>query len=233
MKTKLIFAAVALAASSMAQADSIADYVKWEIGAGFTRYNLAEDGRWYQSGMQHNRVDASAPALSIGLTGPLYSSEKWGVDWHADYVNLGRMSSDCVCTSDENYDNKAHRMISAEGAALARFQGAGRAQGIALTIEPYYLYRSWRFGVEAGLFVYRPQWDVHMQTIAPDTNGIIDPHTPNNPQIGRVVGASVGKGPWRVAYRHYFLPTKYDATHYPAIYTGADVVEVKYVGNFF
>lgn len=226
--------AAAIFLSASVHADAISDYVHWELGAGVSWYKLAEVGRWYQPGAPVNQLGMSAPVITVGFTGPLYTREKWGVDWHVDYVNLGRVSADCVCTSDENYNTSARTFVVQDGTEpLARYQGAGRAQGIALTLEPYVAWRGFRFAVEGGLFPYRPQWDETVNNVANLGTYTVYAHTPNNVQIGKVVGVSVGKGPWRVAYRHYVLPTKYDDTHYPAIYKGADSLEVRYVGNLF
>lgn len=219
-------------AAASAQADSITDYVHLELGAGITQYRVAGDGRWFQEGMPHS-LNLSAPALMAGFTGPLWRRNDWGVDWHVDYVSLAHVSSQCECTPlDSNYSLQTHRLIANPvPVPNANFVGNGNAQGIALTLEPYYLTRGWRFGVEGGLFIYRPAWDetVYNWSPAPGVEPTtIQAHTPNGPQVGGVLGVSVGRGPWSVAYQHYFMPGWLGAKSSPPIYKGADVLMVKY-----
>jgi len=224
--------------AAAAHADSITDYVHLELGAGVSRYATQGDNTWYQQGMQHN-LGLSAPVLMAGFTGPLYTRESWGIDWHVDYVSLGHASSQCECTPvDENYSTQTHSLINPMPVKVpnANFVGNGNAQGVALTVEPYVNYRGWRLGVEAGLFPYRPDWDVTVYNWS-NASGMptstIHANTPHAWQLGKVIGLSVGRGPLSVAYQHYVLPTKYDADHSPAIWSGADVLVVKYRANLF
>jgi hypothetical protein len=207
-------------------------WLQLEMAIGGTRYAAQGDNVWYQQGMPH-ALRLNAPMWSLGLTGPIYRTASWGVDWHVDYVNLGNASSDCTCTPvDANYDVANHRKLNLYDAPDAHYHGNGRAQGIALTLEPYVLYRGWRVGVEGGLFPYRPAWEEDVTgwswtAAAPVQN--VHLGTPHAVQWGKVVGASIGRGPFRVAYKHYFLPTRFTDAAPPAIWRGADVLELKYV----
>lgn len=220
-------------AAAAAHADSIADYVHVEMGAGAARYSAQPDNTWYQQGMQHD-LGLSAPVLMLGLTGPIYTRESWGVDWHIDYVSLGHVSSQCECTPvDADYSTATHSLIKPMPVNVpnANFVGNGNAQGVALTVEPYFRYRKWRFGVEAGLFPYRPDWAVTVYNWSDEpgqTPQTLHVETPHARQIGKVVGASISRGPFSLAYEHYFLPTRYDSTHSPAIWSGADVLLARY-----
>lgn len=218
-------------AAAAAHADSISDYVHIELGAGVSWYNKQGDNTWYQLGAEHS-LGLSAPVLSAGLTGPIYTRESWGVDWHVNYVSLGHVSSQCECTPmDQNYSVPQHKILNLYAVENANFVGNGNAQGVSLTLEPYVRYRDWRFGAEGGLFVYRPDWNETIYNWAPGpgvAQSTIEADTPHALQIGKVLGVSVGRGNLSIAYQHYFLPTKYDATHSPAIWKGADVLMVKY-----
>jgi hypothetical protein len=223
--------AATIGCASAAHADSITDYVHAEMGAGASKYS-STDGTWYQQGMEHD-LGLSAPVLMLGLTGPIYTRESWGIDWHVDYVSLGHVSSQCECTPDDaNYNPQTHQLRPVQHAVPnANFVGNGNAQGVTLTLEPYFRYRGWRVGAEAGLFPYRPDWNEVIYGwqgntgVAPQTLYVDTPHAW---QIGKVVGASISRGPFSVAYQHYWMPTRYDSTHSPAIWKGADVVMVKY-----
>jgi len=191
----------------------------FEHGAGVTLYGT-ENGRWYQDNMPMNEVQSRAPEFSFGITGALVTRGSWGVDWHADYTNLGRAAAQCFCTSDENYDLKRKRKIRADWPNDAFFTGAGRAQGIVLSVEPYYWTHGLRLGVEAGAYVYRAQWDEYAD-IKPAPVTI---HT-RYWSVAPVVGISVGGAVWSLSYRHYFL--KRANMEYPALWNDADVIEIK------
>jgi hypothetical protein len=219
-------------AAASARADSITDYVHLELGAGVSRYETKSDGVWYQEGMQHD-LGLSAPVLSAGFTGPLWARESWGVDWHVDYVSLGHVSSQCECTPDDaNYNTHTHSLVAnPHQVPDANFVGNGNAQGIAFTLEPYFRYSGWRFGLEGGAFAYRPSWDMTIYNWQGDTSVPAQTLTANTPhaiQLGAVVGISVGRGPLSVTLQHYVLPTKFDNTHSPAIWKGADVLLIRY-----
>jgi hypothetical protein len=219
-------------AAAAARADSITDYVHAEMGAGVSWYGAAQDGRWFQKGMEHD-LGLSAPVLLAGFTGPLYTRESWGIDWHIDYVSLGHVSSQCECTPiDANYSLQTHSLKTPLPVDVpnANFVGNGNAQGIAITIEPYVLYKGWRLGVEAGIFPYRPNWNetVTNWTVVPNTpTSTVYADTPHAWQVGGVVGASIGRGPLSVSYQHYILPTRSDGGRSPAIWSGANVILVR------
>ncbi|MGN6661602.1 MAG: hypothetical protein ACTHKN_21665 [Achromobacter mucicolens] len=231
IRTSAAIAAAVMLAAPMAHADSISDYVRLEAAIGQSRYTAQSDGTYYQEGMPH-QLKLNAPAWSAGFTGPVYRSASWGVDWHVNYTDLGRVSVDCTCTPlDANYDLATKRKGDM-AIPDAHFQGSGRARGVALTLEPYVMYRGWRFGIEGGLFPYRPEFDVTVSDLAYSMDGprtTINASTPRAVQLGKVIGVSVGRGNFRVAYKHYVLPTRYDDQHAPAMWRGADVIEVRYV----
>lgn len=231
--------ALGCAAATQARADSITDYVRIELGAGVSWYTKQPDGTWYQQGMPHS-LDMSAPAFMGGLSGTIWARDSWGVDWHVNYVYLAHASAECYCTSvDANYDTHTHqRKYTApyENLPPAKMVGFGNAQGIALTIEPFYLYRGFRFAFEGGLFPYRPNWTEQVYNVQDNVlpNGQpvaahnVTYDTPHGIQLGGVLGVSVGRSHWSVAYQHYFLPTRGDDTHSPSLLRGADVLMVKY-----
>lgn len=82
---------------------------------------------------------------------------------------------------------------------------------------------------EHGLFPYVWHWS---ETVDGWSNQPgMTPHTiaansGRNLSLGEVVGVSVSRGPFTVAYRHYFLPTQGGTV--PPIWRGADMVEVRY-----
>jgi hypothetical protein len=223
--------AATVTCASVAHADSITDYVRAEIGAGVSRYSAQGDGTWWQEGMEHD-LGLSAPVLMLGLTGPLYIRESWGIDWHVDYVSLGHVSSQCECTPDDaDYNTHTHQLQMSHPVPNANFVGNGNAQGIAFTLEPYFRYSGWRFGLEGGAFAYRPSWDMTIYNWQGDTSVPAQTLTANTPhaiQLGAVVGISVGRGPLSVTLQHYILPTKFDNAHSPAIWKGADVLLIRY-----
>jgi len=197
-----------------------ASWFEYEAGAGLTSYET-EDGRWYQQRMQHDLTTIS-PEYSVGITGALVSRGAWGVDWHADYVNLGRASSSCQCdTSDSDY--AAHNTRR-----TALFTGTGRAMGVSLTVEPYRWYAGLRYGFEAGAYVYRSTWSEQVQgwtvSDAPPQNLSL---SATGWHVAPVVGVSVGDGKWSVNYRHYFMRFNSARQNVPPLWNDADVIEIK------
>jgi hypothetical protein len=222
-----LVAGMALALSAHAES-----WFQFEAGAGVAHYQTAADGRWFQRGMEHS-LNLSAPALMAGITGPIWSKGDVGIDWHIDYVNLARVSSQCTCTPlDSNYDVHAHALVANPvPVPNANFTGSGNAQGFVFSIEPYLMTHGWRLGVESGLFIFRPEWNETIYNWAPTPEAspiTVRAHTPNNPQIGGVLGVSVGRGPWSVSYEHFFMPQWLGDKSTPPIYRGADVLMVAY-----
>lgn len=220
MIRKLI-AAGALLAPLVAQAVSI------EAGAGVTAYKTG-DGTWYQEGVDHKLVDRPR-AWSVGLTGDLYTSEFWGVAWHADYVNLGRASASCDCTPvDANYDPKNHVLLD-DSVPRAHYSGSGYAHGAVLSIEPYLLYQRWRYGVEAGVMAYLPIWNETVTGWQPNVDipaQNLQLSTPRAIRPVLVLGASIGRDKWTISYRHYFMRRANDP-NVPPLWNDADVIEYK------
>lgn len=220
-------------AAAAAHADSITDYVHLELGAGASRYSAQGDNTWYQQGMEHD-LGLSAPVLMLGFTGPVYTRESWGIDWHIDYVSLGHVSSQCECTPvDADYSVQTHTLINPIPVDVpnSNFVGNGNAQGIALTVEPYVMFHEWRLGIAGGLFPYRPEWSLVVYNWSDQpgqTPQTLHVSTPRAWQIGKVVGLSVERRNFGVSYQHYWLPTKFDDTHAPAIWKGADIVMLTY-----
>jgi hypothetical protein len=221
-------------ATASAHADSITDYVHLELGAGVSWYDRQPDGTWWQRGMPHS-LGMSAPVLMAGFTGPLWARESWGVDWHVNYVYLADANAECFCASvDANYDVHTHQRVYTypyQNLPPAKMVGNGNAQGVAITMEPYYRYQGFRFGVEEGLFPYRPSWTEQVYSVQ-DNVGVA-PHNITYPtshavQLGEVAGVSVSHGPWSLSYRHYRLPTRMGGGQIPSLLTAADVLMVKY-----
>lgn len=195
----------------------------WQFEAGVgTTYYQTENGRWYQNGMPSNSVSRTAPEFSLGVVGPVFTRGAWGVDWHADYVDLGRAAASCQCdTSDEDY--LAHTTKH-----TAFFSGSGRAQGVALTVEPYHWYNGLRFGVEGGAYVYHSSWSESVTgwTVGgPPVNLYL---SDNRWNVAPVAGVSVGNGVWSVSYRHYFMKSNSVKLAVPPVWDDANVLEFKY-----
>jgi len=198
-----------------------ASWFELEAGAGVTIFQT-ENGRWYQEGMPDNRFTKIAPEYSAGVTGALVSRGAWGVDWHADYVNLGRAAASCQCdTSDSDY--AAHTTKH-----TAYYTGSGRAQGVALTVEPYRWYGGWRFGAEAGAYFYHSTWSEQVYgwtaSDAPPVNLRL---SATGWHVAPVIGMSISKDSWSVNYRHYFLKRNIKGQNVPPLWNDADVIEIK------
>lgn len=205
--------------------------VSFEAGISQTSYGLQGDGTWYQQGMPH-ALHTQSTGFTFGLTGSLIDRGGWGVDWHTDYANLGSVSSYCDCTPiDSNYDTRTHVLVANPvPVANAQFVGNGSAQGVAFTLEPWVRVQGWRVGMEGGLFPYRPAWGetIYNWQVQPGVSQTLHANTPHALQLGYVAGVNVGRGNMTIGLKHYWLPTRFDSQHYPAIWKGATVLELKY-----
>jgi hypothetical protein len=223
-------ALVTLAVSTASHADYINQYVQAELGIGAAKYQT-QDGRWMQQGIPGgSNVTSKPPAFSLGFTGPLITRGKWGMDWHAEYVNLGRASAQCDCTPlDSNYNANAHVFAPKIAVPFANFTGEGRSQGVALTVEPYYWFHGARIGIEAGAYIHRDSWTEDVTgwqidpSVAPQNLHLSDAYW----SVAPVVGASVGNGRFTLSYRHYFMRLNSNSRNIPPLWNDADVLEVK------
>lgn len=225
MKKTLIAAAV-MAASVGVHAQT---FFEMEAGIGMTHYDTPNT-RWNQENMPNNGVVKNAPEFSLGLTGHIISHGAYGMDWHADYVNLGRAAAQCSCTPiDANYNPSTKQRTNDYKVDDAFFTGSGRAQGVAMTLEPYYWTHGLRLGFEAGVFAYHSDWTEYVagwsqnDTMAKQSFSLSN-HAWN---IAPVVGASIGNGRVTLSYRHYFLHLNSQKASVPPVWNDADVLELK------
>lgn len=201
-----------------------------EAGIGGAAYQAAGDGRWYQEGFAH-KLTLTAPAFEVGVTGPIYQSAKWGVDWHLDWTWLGTIHTDAMAVPDDANYNLATKKCNGPCMPLARYVGSGHDMGFMLTIEPHYDVGPWRFGIEAGPYLHRNTW-------AESVTGWTAPGDPNNPtgiyvnndpkwQLGAVVGASAAYKNFSIAYQ-YFINRARSTDPTPPVWNGTHVIMAKY-----
>ncbi|MCP1376002.1 hypothetical protein [Dyella lutea] len=228
MNALIIAALVGLALSETARASD----VRPEIGAGINQYTPYSDGTWYQIGQPHH-LGLTAKVFTVGLTGSWIDRGDRGLDWHADFVDFGPASSHCVCTPlDSNYDTRAHRMrADAVPVPNATFVGHGHVRGLLFKVNAWREWRGMRFGVEAGLGPYRQTWHETVYNWTPSLQ--MDPHTvtvqtDRKWALAGMVGLSLSRGHYTVAFDHYAmsLPQHYGRT--PPIWNGANVLTVTY-----
>lgn len=230
---KLLF--FLLAAPAVAQADVIDDYVAHpfnihaEVSVGLSKA-VSPDGRWQQQSIPGgSHVVVNPPSWSLGLTGPLITHGKWGVDWHLDYVNLGRFAASCSCTPmDENYDPKTHQYQPKVDVPTAFFTGSGRSQGATLTVEAYYWVQSFRFAAEAGAYIHKDSWNEDVNGwqvggVSPQAIHLESSYW----SVAPVVGVSVGYGRTSIAVRHYFTGLNSRNRSVPPLWNDVTTIELK------
>lgn len=198
----------------------VAHAVDLEIGAGVAHYTPRGDMMWYQEGLPH-KLDLTAPALEIGLADTFWQSGAWSVDWRASYVYIGSMHSDAIATDDANYDKGTKSCIGV-CTEQDRYMTTGHMSGLRLTLQPTYTYNGWRFGIEGGAYIYKPTF--HANVYRPDYVGHVS--YDSGWQVAPVVGASIGRGPWSLAYLHYFSKTLHDPTY--AFWRATDAVTLRF-----
>ncbi len=202
-----------------------------EAGVGTTRYTLQPDGTWYQRGMPY-KIQSSGMGYLVGLRGSAIRRDTFGIDWHADYVNLGAITSFCRCTTvDADYDMKAHRLMKAN-TPIADYSGHGSAHGFKLSLAPYVRVAGWDVGVEAGVFIHRPNWNekVYSWTDGHGSSPVDGRHdTPQHWTASKMIGVFIRQDRLTVSYSYYRLPTRYRPTiDNPALWTGAYILMFSY-----
>lgn len=204
-------------------APAMASAVEIEIGAGAARYTTRGDMMWYQEGFPH-RLDLRAPTFEVGLTGNALQYGRWGLDWRASWVYVGNMQTESLAVSDDNYSRHTKSCIG-ECKRADKFVTNGHMNGIRLTLEPTYTYNGWKFGVEGGLYIYRPTFHAN---IYDGDGGPGQWHSNYRPpiQYSPVVGLEVAYRNFSVAYMHYFSRTLRDP--YYAAWKATDTITVRY-----
>lgn len=215
-------AGMALALSSAAHADSITDYIRFEAGFGFGVAKDMGDGVWVQQGSPDNRENLTFPAALAGFSGPIYQRGAWDVRWHADYAYLGEQRASVMGVPDDSYNPSTHQDIGTP-TRYSPFSGHGHVQGIPLTLDVGYTYRGWRFGAEAGAWVYWQTWHESLYNLDDQWQDLSHKTVA---QLGYVVGASVERGSFSLSYRYYGMSQRWNP--YPGLATGAHVAMLRY-----
>lgn len=233
MNTSIIAACVAglLASACVAQcakAETAHAETFFEIEAGIGAAHIKDmgDGTWIQQGAPNNREKVNSPAFMVGFTGSLYETARYDVRWHADYVYLGSVSASVDGVPDQYYNPSTHQVsptFAATGDRYSPFNGQGHTQGVALTLDGGYTTHGYRFGVEAGPWIYWQTWHESLYDLAGNWD---DLSHKTSPQLGYVVGASVARGPWSVSYRYYGMKARWNP--YPGLATSAHMLTLNY-----
>jgi len=236
MKAKLTALVAGAALALTIQNASAKTFFEIEAGIGGSAYQRGPDGLWIQDGFEHN-LHLTAPAIEVGLTGDILSRPRWGLAWHADYVWLATVHTQGLATpSDANYNLQTK---SCNGACwpMANYLGSGHNSGFILTLEPHYNLGGWRFGVEAGPYLFKNTWSVDVQgwRSSPDA-APTNIHVENKAQwkLGYVVGASVGYKNFSLNYQYFANKEGVTADNpYPPVWSGTHVLLAKYRVNVF
>jgi hypothetical protein len=207
-------------AAASAHAES---FFQIEAGLGAAHVSDVQDGVWVQQGAHNNHENQNTPAVMAGFTGQLYARGNWDARYHADYIYIGKFSASVEGVPDDQYDPVRHQIVHYQGERFSPFSGQGHVQGIPLTLDVGYTYRGWRFGAEAGAWVYWQTWHESLYALDNEWHDLSHKTTA---QIGYVVGASVERGPLSLSYRYYQISQRWNP--YPGLATGAHVAMVRY-----
>src|SRR5436190_5761030 len=151
------FALAALLTMSAAHAD-----IRPEIGLGFTQFEHAGNGIWWQEEFDH-KLTLQSPSIELGMTGDI---KPW-LGWRAGYKYLGRVKSDALALSiDPVYDqyraDKSPKDYKPSG-HLGRWEGDGYVHGVYLSLTPSYrINDNVNVVLEAGAYVYKSTWNMHV-----------------------------------------------------------------------
>ena len=201
-------------------------WFQFEAGLGVACINDQGDGVWIQQGAPNNHEQTTTPALLLGVTGPLYARGALDLRWHVDYVYLGEYSASVDGVPDEFYDPVHHEVLpewSQTGARYSPFNGHGHLQGVPVTLDVGYTWNGWRFGVEAGPWLYWQTWHESLYGL---DNEWHDLSHKTQVQVSYVVGANVSHGNLSLSY-HFYKATG-GGNPYPGLASGANVLMMQY-----
>lgn len=239
-------AAIAMTLGCVAASAHAESWFSFEAGIGVSRYS-DEDGLWVNKGLSHSS-HLSAPAYRLGVQLNVIDHNPGsfvpGLAMHAAYLNFGRASIRSLAAPDEDpnvfnaanggyYDIKAHSCAGPCG-PTRNFVSGGTMQAVAVTLEPFWTYRDWRIGVEAGPALFRGTWDASA-TSTTDTPywgpaGSVETfhHIPKW-EPGALVGVAVSYGAVSLRYNYIFAKTHtYSATDAPPGWNGAHMLTLGY-----
>jgi opacity protein-like surface antigen len=220
---KIAFAvAIAVASINAAHAE---DWVRPEVGVGYSWSKDMGDGTWIQKGAPNNKEQTNAKAFLLGVTGRLYTNGPWSVDYHLDYVYFGQQTASVDGVPDDQYDPIRHVVHDMPaGERYSPFNGFGHVQGVPLTLDVGYTYDGFRLSAEGGMWAYWNTW--HESLYALNNEWVHVQHVPKT-QVGYVVGARVEKGPFAVSYRYYQVRADW-STGTPGLVTGTQMLMLQY-----
>ena len=197
-----------------------------EIGAGIAHASTNGNGTWYQEGFPHT-LSLTQPVAEIGLTGRITPH----MAWHVDAVSLGSYSVNSEdVLPDANYSATSPTHCNGPCNPFANFIGSGRLYGLQALLS-----RStggaWRFGIEAGPFLYHETWRLDVPNWYASDGTHYDIQTYGSQwALGAVVGATVQHGPWTLALR-YYADSKGFSGHvgnWPPLWSGQTVAILSY-----
>jgi hypothetical protein len=143
--------------------------------------------------------------------------------YHADYAYIGEYKASVLGVPDDQYDPRAHQIVNYQGERFSPFSGHGHVQGVPLTLDVGYTTHGWRFGAEAGPWLY---WQTWHETLYDLGNQWDDLSHHTSAQVGFVAGASVERGHLALSYRYYQISQKWNPN--PGLATGAHMLALRY-----
>lgn len=197
-------------------------WFQFEAGIGAARINDLGDGVWIQQGAPNNYEQRDTPAFLVGMTGSLYARDAFDLRWHADYAYIGEYAASVDGVPDEFYDPVHHEVLPAwaqTGARYSPFNGHGHLQGVPVTLDVGYTWNGWRFGVEAGPWLYWQTWHESLYGLDSEWH---DLSHKTQMQVNYVIGASIERENFVLSYRYYNAPQSWNP--YPGLARGANVV---------
>lgn len=182
---KTILAAILLFASA-------AQAVDFEISVGQTTYDKSGNGQWYQEGLDY-KFDLQANSIGFSFTDYLTD----GLRWRAGYINLGKLSSVAIATTDANFSGSG---CIGQCAEKSVFVGHGKVEGIYLTVAPEIRVGKTKLFAEVGAWGYIPHFNMTVYSNNPpdcvNSNAncarkVWDRTTDEHMQFGAVIGFGI------------------------------------------
>ena len=223
--SKLAWAALILGALGVL-AIRTASAAQIEVGAGIAHASTNGNGTWWQSGFPHT-LQLTQPAIELGVTGRFTPY----MAWHVDAVSLGRYASNSEdVLPDANYSPTSPTHCNGPCNPLANFIGSGYVSGVQALVA-LHTAGSWRFGIEAGPFLYHETWRLDVPNWYEPNGTHYDIRTDGSQwAVGTVIGATLAHGQWQIALRRYCDSKGFPGHvgNWPPLWSGQTVLMVGY-----
>ena len=137
----------------------------FEFGLGSSWFKPNINTTWYQEGFPY-ALHTQSLSGSIGVVDKFLFTPKFtdGMKWRIGYEYMGEVKTHSMATTDANYNASTHG-CNGTCLSLATLDGTSTTQGVYASVLPMWNIGSGYAYIEAGIYLYRTQFKMHMTGI--------------------------------------------------------------------